>query len=380
MDNSAPDISAAVTDTASHGLVVQSYCNQITQQPDIHLPDDIAKEMPPVNTYLKTARTNATFYLNDLQPKILSSIVDVSGYSSQFMVFFDVIQKKLELWEGGDASAKASALELLKLLHHDLGEKKNALIIVRNDIGAFQTGKLNRDVANFADCRTQADIIITGDKGMIETYNKQIKDINNKIAGAAAGVGVSALGIVGGVLMILGGSVASFITAGTSTTVALCGVGLYLASIGGLTGSSIALHKLLQEKRNILYEKKALEDNYKIITDLDSTFAVFKTSAENASKSLQSMHDAWTILEAELQNVIGDLANAQTSSSLPLYTQVYLKTAHANWETVRKTVETVKQQMFGVKSLALVDAQGRPLSLTDMSEKEIYDIMRRKAS
>src|SRR3954451_4062425 len=150
------NLSASVAQSASAGLIVQSYCTQVAQQPDIVMPASVASKMPPVNDFLKTARANAGNYLNNIQPKIILVVTDVAGYASEFTNFYTLINGKITLWKGGSDTAKADALALLKQLQNDVTKRQANVADVSTALGGFQT-KLNTDVSNFNTAKQQAD-------------------------------------------------------------------------------------------------------------------------------------------------------------------------------------------------------------------------------
>ncbi|WP_164712304.1 HBL/NHE enterotoxin family protein [Methylobacterium currus] len=339
-----------VTRSASSGLLVQTYCTQVAQQPAIVIPASVASRLPPVGKQLETAQGNASNYLKVVQPKIISVVTDVGGYAQEFAAFNTMITGKIDDWKGGSSQAKADALALLQQLQSDLDKKVTNVNGVRTSLDDFRT-KLNTDISNFNTAAQQASLVIQGSTGAIAELNDQIDSLNSKIGGAAAGIAISGLVMIGGGLMIAAGAIASFLTAGASTPLVLAGVGVVALGGAGLTASSVVLAKLIEAKSGLLTQKSQLEGTVTFLTDFKSTMGTLGSSATTAAQELTNMKNAWDILGGNLGNVVGSIQNASTFSDLPIVVQAYLNTSASQWTTVLGNVTTIQKQMSGVKSV-----------------------------
>lgn len=365
-NTSTKELGDALTGSASAGLIVQSYCNQVLQQPDIILPASVIDKLPPVNTYLKDARSHADSYLRTVQPKIIQVVTDVGGYSDQFTSFYMLINDRLQDWKGGDQSAKDDAVALLQQLQNAIDEKKQNVIFVTNDIGSFLSN-VNADTSNFNTASSRADVVILGSEGVLASLDQQIGELDKQIAGAATGVALSGLAILGGVFVVCVGAVASFVTAGTSIPVVIGGVALIVAGAAGLTASSIVLANAINTKGNLLQQKAELNASLKFLHDFKSTMGQLSSSASMAATQLTNMQNAWTILGNNMGNVVKALDNARTYDQLPITVQAYLNTANKQWTTVQKNVQTIEQQMTGVQTTVLKNSSGQLMPLNSTS-------------
>ena len=133
---------------ASAGLVVQSYCTGIQQPPLLYLPDDVQAKMPDVNGYIKISQSNATKYLNEVQPQILSVITDIDGFSVMFPTFSKKINGYLEAWSTGSQDNKQKALDAIDALKKVIRGKSDSVKVVCTGIGNVET-LFNTDVAHF---------------------------------------------------------------------------------------------------------------------------------------------------------------------------------------------------------------------------------------
>ena len=208
--------------------------------------------------------------------------------------------------------------------------------------------------------------MIGGDQGALAELDRQVDDMNKRIAGAATGVALSGLTVIGGGLMIAAGAIASFITAGTSTPLIIAGVAVVAVGAAGLTASSIVLAKLIEAKSSLLSEKAQLNADLKFLRDFKGTVTTLSTSAQTASMQLTNMSNAWGILSGNLSNVVGSVSSAQTYSDLPIVVQAYLNTASSQWTQVLGNVTTIQTQMSGVQT-KLLSGTGGSLAKLDQA-------------
>jgi non-hemolytic enterotoxin B/C len=354
--NSATALGDTTAKVASSGLTVQSYCTLVGQQPTIEIPQSVAAKLPPVNDYLVLARTNATDYLTNVQPQILLVVTDVAGYSAQFGQFATIITGKVNDWKGGSPTARQDALDLLQALQQALQGKLTNVNAVKTSLSGFQT-KLNVDISNFNTASTRADTVIGGDQGAIAELNNQISDMDKRIAGAATGVALSGLVIIGGALMIAAGAIATFITAGASTPLVVAGVAVVVVGAAGLTASSIVLANLIDSKAGLISQKVTLDADLKFLTNFKSTMTTLGTAASEAATQVNNMSNAWGLLSGNLGNVVGSIQSARTYSDLPVVVQAYLNTAGAQWSQVQTNTQIIQQQMTGVQLPKLAENQ-----------------------
>lgn len=360
--NPTTNLGDATAKAATSGVMVQSYCTLVAQQPAIVIPASVASKLPPVNDYLTTAQSNASDYLTNIQPKILLVVTDVAGYSAQFSQFSTLITGKINDWKGGSPSARQDALDLLQALQQALQSKLDNVNGVKSSLAGFQT-KLNVDISNFNTASSRADTVIGGDQGAIAELDNQISEMDKRIAGAATGVALSGLTIIGGALMIAAGSIASFITAGTSTPLVVAGVAVVVVGAAGLTASSIVLSQLIGAKAGLIEQKAQLDADLKFLTNFKSTMGTLGTAATEAATQIGNMSNAWGLLSGNLGNVVGSIQQSRDYSQLPVVVQAYLNTAGAQWSQVQANTQIIQQQMTGVQLPKLPNNQLNPATL-----------------
>ena len=341
-------VGQAVKELASAGLTVQSYCVGLQQQQLLLLPADLQQEMPDVNGYIRIAQANAGQYLNKVQPNIIAVISDVGGFSTMFPVFAEKINGYLAAWSSGSEDNKKKALEAINGLKQVINEKGKSVLSVSTDIGTVQ-GLLSTDVSHFDEVSNACANHITGDKGELAELEKQISSINGRIAGASVGVGLSGLAIVGGVFVILIGSIASFVTAGTSTSLVVAGGIIAGAGVAGLVASSVVLAELIKSKGDLL-RRKAMLDNYVLTLEgCKSNVDLLSAGASEAADKLVGMKNAWDGFGGDLAQVEKSIIEAEKYSKMPFMVQSYFETAQKQWEAVNTDIDIVKKQMAGVE-------------------------------
>jgi hypothetical protein len=363
--NPTTNLGDTTAKAATSGVIVQSYCTLVAQQPAIVIPASVAAKLPPVNDYLTLAQTNASDYLTNIQPKILLVVTDVAGYSAQFSQFSTLITGKVNDWKGGSPTARQDALDLLQALQQALQAKLDNVNGVKFSLAGFQT-KLNVDVSNFNTASSRADTVIGGDQGAIADLEGQISDMDKRIAGAATGIALSGLTIIGGALMIAAGSIASFITAGTSTPLVVAGVAIVVVGAAGLAASSIVLSQLIGAKAGLIEQKVQLDANLKFLTNFKSTMGTLGTAASEAATQINNMSNAWGLLSGNLGNVVGSIQQSRDYSQLPVVVQAYLNTAGAQWSQVQANTQIIQQQMTGVQLPKLPNNQLNTATLQNL--------------
>lgn len=346
--NNGQNMQTVMKELASAGLVVQNYCTGIQQQPILYLPDDVQAKMPDVNGYIKISQSNATKYLNEVQPQILSVITDIDGFSVMFPTFSQKINGYLEAWSTGSQDNKQKALDAIDALKKVIQGKSDSVKVVCTGIGNVET-LFNTDVAHFREVSQACADHITGDKGELKELEKQLSSIDGKIAAASVGVGVSGLAIAGGVFMIVVGSVASFVTAGTSTPLVVAGSVLTGAGVAGLVASSVSLAKLIENKGDLLREQAKLESYVSALEGCKSNVDLLFSGAQETAGKLSNMKAAWDLLGADLTQIEGTLKDAQSYSDVQFMVQTYFDTAIKQWNSVNSDIKVIKDQMTGVQ-------------------------------
>lgn len=338
----------ALKETASAGLIMQNYCTAVAAQPLFLIPADLQSKLPDVNSYLKTAQENANKYTSTVQPQMIGVLADVSSFSIQFPKIADLVNKYLEAWSLGSEDNKAKALSTIKVMQALINDQITGVNTTYTGMDDVRS-KILTDKSNFDASVASSSSLITGNQGELNAIRDQLNSIDGKIIGSSVGVALSGLAIAGGIFMICIGSIASFITAGTSTPLVVAGAALVCAGAGGETASSIVLANLLKEKGELLTRESMLNQYVSVLDGVKTNISLLSKSAESAIAGLNSMSNAWSLLSSDLSNVASCLESAQTFSDLPEIVQSFFASAQEEWAGVNQDINIIKEQLTGVK-------------------------------
>lgn len=356
-------MSDAVTNTAAAGVVLQTYCTEMAKQSNFIIPSTVVASLPALNVYLTTAKTHAAHYLDTLQPLIISVVTDVNAYSGQYTSFNTLVRQKIEVWKTGSDDGKKEAIVLMRATLNALSTKAKKTAEVQAALAAFQT-MLNTDAACFSEGLTAASIIIGGNTGRLASLNKQLEEVNRQISGATTGVVLGVLGVVGGIVLICVGKLATIPTAGLSAALVLVGATLIVVGAGATAGASVALHKAKGMRSQLLTEQAQLNVLMPQINAIKGTASNLADGAKNASIQLTTMRNAWTLLGNDVNNICASLESAASWQGLPVGMQAWLSAAEGGWTGVQEKCGIIEQQMSGLSTVALKGPDGQLLLLT----------------
>jgi non-hemolytic enterotoxin B/C len=325
---------------ASQGLIVQSYCTQMLQQPEVNFAGtpNLITYQTSINDGLKRAKGNATYYLNTVQPMIIRNVANLDAYCDLYKAV------PIILPEGSSQKDWSEVLNAMK--DQSQTYKDNANEVVRALQGL--TTKLGGDSAFLIKTVGDLNNVVGGDNGVLAEIDKQLGTIESQIGGAIAGIVVSGLAIIGGVFITAVGAIASFVTAGTSAPLALLGVGIIAAGVGGTVASSIVLSKLLDAKGELLTKQVKLKAEVQLATGIKDAYSGLSQQASAAITATTQMANAWTGLELSLGTMISNLDKGITSPSV--LRRLFLAAANESYTTVKQDVTTIKLQMAGVQT------------------------------
>lgn len=358
------DAEENIAKTATDGLVVQNYCNQVLQQPSMTEMSKISG-MPDIDTYLSTAKQNASLYLYGIQPRIIEVVADVGGFSRQFPSFIEGIEYSRKSWASGNIDAKQDMLELLRHLRSDIEIRKKNVEQVAGSITGTSIAFSN-DAANFNDVYSKSEARLLGDKGIIKQYEEDIAHLNKIIRDTTIGTVVSAVAIVGGIAMIVVGAIASIPTGGATVPLIVGGSLLTVAGAVGLGVSASTLAKSVAQRKDLYGQISNLKAELAMLGLCRDNIGILRDSATSAVESLTRMSNTWNILSGELGQVIYAVENASKESNIPVLPMVYLNTASSQWKKVDTTIDNIKRQMTDVKTVTLTKSNKE---LEEINEK-----------
>ncbi len=338
MKFSDPTIEAAKSQI-SHGLVLQGYCNSVLQQPEVDFSGftNLASNQDAVNTGLRTAKDHASTYLNGIQSSIISNISNISNFYNLYAAVPTVLPP--------DAN-EAQWLNILKAMKSQTDTYRDASNVIVVSLGNLNSN-IGNDVAFFNKTVSDLNAIVNGNEGMLSSISKNLQDIDRQIAGVITGAAVSGLAIAGGVFMIGVGSIAGFVTAGTSLSLVAGGVAVTAAGIGGAVGSAITLKGLYDTKAGLLQDQSTLTSEVNLALGIEGAYSELGTQAADAMTATTQMKNAWVALNSDLDVLSRNLENGIISTDT--LRTLFLTAANETIPVIQDDVSIIKQQMAGVE-------------------------------
>jgi hypothetical protein len=359
LTQAAQNINTANKGQSSQGLIIQTYANSVNEQPDVDF-SGIEKSIPDsekdkkdklenlqkeINNGLKTAQGHANNYLENIQPKIIQNISNIGNYYA----LNNAVPAALP--PGSTAAQWISNLTILQtqsVLYQN--DAKNVVA----SLGKLSTD-LTMDVRSFMRTVTSLNEFVNGNNGVLASDDRMLRSIQTRLDAAIAGVVTSGLAIIGGAFLIAVGSVADFVTAGTSTPVVVGGIGILTSGIGGEAASAVVLAELNNEKRKLLEEEARLTAEVKLAMGISSGYQGLENQAKMAVEAATQMQLAWEFLSNDLGSLISDLQNG--IMSVEQVRTLFLTAANTVIQTVISDINTIKGQLTGVTSIVAEPGQ-----------------------
>lgn len=337
----AQNINDANNAQSSQALIIQAYANSINEQPTVNFSGEpnLATFQTQINDGLATAQSHANNYLNNIQPSIIQNIANISNYYA----LNNAVATSLP--EGSTEQQWIESLTALQLQSSNFQSAANGVVTQLQTLH----GDLTTDTASFATTVQNLNTAVNGDNGVLASINDELSSIQGKIDGAIAGIVTSGLAIVGGAFLIAVGSIADFVTAGTSTPAVVGGIGIVVSGIGGETASAITLSNLNNEKASLLSEKASLTAEVSLATAISSGYQGLLNQVTNAVSAATQMQNAWSFLSSDLGSMISDLQNGIQSPDQ--IRTIFLTAANTEIQTVLTDINTIKGQMAGVTNI-----------------------------
>jgi hypothetical protein len=333
-------IDTASKQQSSQALIVQGYALSVLQQPNVDFSGfpKLKANQDEMNAGIASAKGNANLYLNTILPNMITTIANIDAY------FQTQNALATALAPGTDVQTAIALIRAVQEQAQTFQAQSNGVV---TSLQSLRTG-ISTDASNFNSYVTKLNAAVNGDNGVLSSINDQLGSIDGKIAGAAVGVALSGLAIAGGVFMVLVGSIAEFVTAGTSTPLVVAGVGVIAAGVGGEVGASIALANLLQLKGDLLSQKSQLTSEVNLATGISSGFKSLADGATAAVQATQEMANAWSLLGDDLGSLVNSLTKGQTT--VDALRTLFVTAAQGNVKTVQQDVITIKGQLTGVQT------------------------------
>ncbi|NCR59858.1 MAG: alpha-helical pore-forming toxin family protein [Microcystis aeruginosa LL13-06] len=289
-------------------LIVESYCHKVLMQTPINFDgaSKLKDSEDRINQGLKKAQDNALFYLEELRPKMIKVLVNVRVFAGQMQSVAEAIRR---------ADSMAKILNYIKYPLDSAQKYEQEAENVLDSLKKFEK-RVAEDTAFYQGVLDELNALIDGDRELLERYQTQLKEIENKITGSSFLVAGGVLGILGGAFLIAVGTISSFVTAGTSLPIAAVGGALLLGGIGATASGSVALAGLLDEKSALVNSINTVKREAKFAREYVTTFGDLHRGAADSLQVAQNMCHGWYAIEFELKNLYDQLSGTSDISTV----------------------------------------------------------------
>jgi len=289
-------------------LIVESYCHKVLMQTPINFDgaSKLKDSEDRINQGLKKAQDNALFYLEELRPKMIKVLVNVRVFAGQMQSVAEAIRR---------ADSMAKILNYIKYPLDSAQKYEQEAENVLDSLKKFEK-RVAEDTAFYQGVLDELNALIDGDRELLERYQTQLKEIENKITGSSFLVAGGVLGILGGAFLIAVGTISSFVTAGTSLPIAAVGGALLLGGIGATASGSVALAGLLDEKSALVNSINTVKREAKFAREYVTTFGDLHRGAADSLQVAQNMCHGWYAIESELKNLYDQLSGTSDISTV----------------------------------------------------------------
>lgn len=323
---------------SSQALILQSYALALFQQAP--LPLSTSSTLQPIEKSIAdgiaTAQGHAKQFIDVILPQMLTAVTDMNQYFNLQNALGQALNPGMN---------QTDTVQLLQSVLDQVTQYQTNAKSIQTSLATLAS-QISVDAGAFNGFVSQLNTAVDGDNGLLDSLHTQLDSIDKKIDGAIAGVALSGLAIAGGVFLIAIGAIADFVTAGTSTSVVVVGVGIVAAGIGGEVASAITLSKLIDLKGNLLGEESSLKAEVKAASGMRSHYTFLSSAASSAAQAAQQMANAWGLLGGHLQNLVGDVqSGAQNAGSLQT---LFLTAAKGAVADVQSDLTIIEGQLTGI--------------------------------
>lgn len=332
-------INSANKKQSSFDLIVQSSCRSVMQQPLVNFTNNpsLISLQQDVNSALGTAKENAKYYLDTIQPMIIRNISSISAYYT--------IHNSI----ASQVPAGKSISDWLNILGaiRDQSNKYASEANVTSTLLSQFSHKLDNSVASFYDVVDRLNTAILGDNGALSQNRNNILNIQTQIAADQAGITISALGIAGGFFSIIVGAVGSLVTGGAAVSMVIGGAVAIATGLAGVIGTVLKLQGDLRLKEKLLIEDANLKNEVRVAQACSTGNAQLATCISQAAQASLEMSNAWQFLSNDIDNLISDLNMGIINTDN--VRELFLSSANNQVKIVLKDTDTIKSQMSGVE-------------------------------
>lgn len=338
------DVQTGMSNSMSASIMLQTYTNTVLQTPDIKLPSQVDTDskstvVEDLPAHQALARTNATYYLNTLNPLIVNTIADVIGFGNLWSAEYSLLYSLAENIGQGD-NANTFTQGMNNLINKTQKAEASTQPVI-DALNAFLP-LIQTDERNFNQDATNVNNALGGEQGEIAQLQKEIAAYNTAMNKDLAIIGAGATADVVGGLMIVVGILGEIETAGVSTALIVGGLAVVA---GGTTAMGVAGADYTKTKKAYADATAELAQDQQVMTSTQQAAATISTLVNAVAQGIsavESLQKGWNSLQADFNQVVQALEQAD-DPNLGAWLTSLLSAANADWTTTLELAKSIQQ-------------------------------------
>lgn len=308
--------------------------------------------------------SEATQHAQDWQTSILPDLTAVPqsivNYNELFGSNVTMAEQYLNLLisNPNDSQALASLSSTMSSLVPQIQSYQQDALNLSSQISGF-IADLQQDVANLQAGLTAAQQQTAYDAGQVTTLTGDIANLQQQINTYNQLVTASYIGLGISIFVATIGIAVAFVTFGAGAAVIAVGV----AGIGGSVAAAVVLSEKIRsdqaqigtDQANISLYNQQVALLQALINSLTQLIAL----AQTAFTDVQTLYQAWQLLETQLGSVVSDLTSADQDLAADDFQAMLteLQTASADWGALQPTAQAFASISYNVTATPAVIPQ-----------------------
>lgn len=287
----------------SQGSVVQNYCVETTTQTLVTPPDSEFEDAPKIQ---QEAQEHANSWLSDLNSKVIGVNTKLKQYCNLIITYEKDMDKLVDDVVENRSGAKDNFITQIGLLKDQAQKYNTNFDQVSTGLTDFRT-LISQDGSNFKTLKGKADTKYNADSGEMKTLKSeiaqleaQIKQYNAFIVGGGVVTGI-------GILTIIVGAVASFVTGGAATPILAAGIAVLT---GGLTILGEVVSRRNEAKTNLstsLTRYHTLQKTCSLLEAINGQLTSLITSNQESVIAVQAIALALKVIATNLTGIMDNV-------------------------------------------------------------------------
>lgn len=340
---SSDAVQDGMSTSISNSVLLQTYTNTVLQTPTINLDPSIdslsnSTVVEDLPVHQKLAQQNASDYLANINPLVVSTVAEVIGFSNLWSAEYSLLLQLAGDIDSGDN--KETFTSGLQNLINKTQQAASSTQPVIDALNAFLP-LIQQDASNFNTDLGNVQVALDGESGQIAQLEAEIDAYNQAFSRDLSIIALGATADVVGGLMIVVGALAEIETAGVSTALILGGVGVIA---GGTTAMGVAGDDYAKKKdaySDLVSELSQDKQVYTLTSQASQTISQLSAAVSAGISAVESLQQSWVSLAADFQQVIEALDSADPDLG-PWLTSI-LESANADWQATLALAESIQQ-------------------------------------